>query len=82
MQPTNKFVSGTYIPAVWLQPQETQTNEDANERGTPSQITIVRIPSTMIQSKEQSLPPHNIKINVWVETQTYFHPIPSLTNPE
>jgi len=54
MQPMDKFVSGTYIPAVWLQPQEIQTNEGADEPGTPSQITRVRIPSTKIQSKERS----------------------------
>ena len=51
----DKFISGTHIPVAWLQPQETQTNEGANEPGTPSQITIVRIPSTKIQSTEQSL---------------------------
>jgi len=82
MQPTNKFVSGTYIPAVWLQPQETQTNEGANEQGTPSQNYHCQNPINYDTVQRKSLPPHNIKINVWVETQTYFHPIPSLTNPK
>lgn len=34
-----KVILGTNIPAAWQQPQETETNEGANELGTPRQIT-------------------------------------------
>jgi len=81
MQPMDKFVSGTHIPAVWQQPQEIQTNEGANGPGTPSQITIVRIPSTKIQSKEQSLLPHNVKLKYLGIDPNLLPPNPLLNQP-
>lgn len=80
----DKFISGTHIPVAWLQPQETQTNEGANEPGTPSQITIVRIPSTKRYSSQNNpcSPKKDVKITCLGKPKLISTQSPTLTNPK